>query len=403
MRIEIGAGGISTCSSVYDYQLNMYSFADRVDDVLSCFKMIKAETENLNGGVGNLHEAVNEVSDVIDENSQRQADVKSVRSKTNSFLDLAIRVDQQVAVKVMQNREQFYRVHEWLRPNPPEEEKSFLGQMWDWLCGVGEAVVEGIKEGWNWITDTAKKIWDGLVAFYEENKKIIDTILIAAGAVLAVAAVVGTGGLALAPLLGSIGLSASAAAFFSSAVGVVAVISTIGSSALNIYDIWVGIENSNIKSIQNVLNFVSGVTNIAYNVGTLYNSVKDYRMFRRADMVGYPENAPQPKGYYRLLDGDEYSNARRLANTTNSRLHRMNPELAGLQIHEVHPVKFGGSPDLLTNKLFLTPERHSEFTVFWNNFMRNGSGKPIGLVEDGVAILNIGNGFNQMWNSVYGE
>lgn len=274
MRIEIGAGGISTCSSVYDYQLNMYSFADRVDDVLSCFKMIKAETENLNGGVGNLHEAVNEVSDVIDENSQRQADVKSVRSKTNSFLDLAIRVDQQVAVKVMQNREQFYRVHEWLRPNPPEEEKSFLGQMWDWLCGVGEAVVEGIKEGWNWITDTAKKIWDGLVAFYEENKKIIDTILIAAGTVLAVAAVVCTGGLALAPLLSSIGLSTAAAAFLSSAVGVIAVVSTVGASTLNLIDTWCEIDDPIFNAFQGGLNIVSGITNLVYNIGTIYNSIK---------------------------------------------------------------------------------------------------------------------------------
>lgn len=91
--------------------------------------------------------------------------------------------------------------------------------------------------------------------------------------------------------------------------------------------------------------------------------------FEIEDWAEYPEG-PRPEGPFRLLEGEEYENARDLANKTNRELHKEHPEWDGLQIHEIQPVKFGGSPTDLNNKIALTPEEHSEYTVWWNNHQR---------------------------------
>lgn len=85
---------------------------------------------------------------------------------------------------------------------------------------------------------------------------------------------------------------------------------------------------------------------------------------------GYPAGGVKPTGPFRLLEGAEYTTARNLANKTNAILHKAMPELKGLQIHEVNPVKFGGSPTDISNKIFLTPSQHSGYTNFWNAIMR---------------------------------
>jgi len=87
---------------------------------------------------------------------------------------------------------------------------------------------------------------------------------------------------------------------------------------------------------------------------------------------GYPAGGIKPTGPFRLLEGAEYTSARNLANSTNAAMRRANPEMfKGLQIHEINPVKFGGSPTNLSNKIFLTPSQHAQYTNFWNALMRS--------------------------------
>lgn len=95
----------------------------------------------------------------------------------------------------------------------------------------------------------------------------------------------------------------------------------------------------------------------------------DNGYFQIIDWTVYPEGE-RPSGPFIILEGEEYNAARDEANSTNAQLHRQNPSLKGLQIHEVHPVKFGGSPTELSNKLFLTPKEHAKFTVWWNRLLR---------------------------------
>lgn len=92
------------------------------------------------------------------------------------------------------------------------------------------------------------------------------------------------------------------------------------------------------------------------------------------DWTGYPD-APKPDGPFRILEGTEYTDARNLANKTNANIHRNRPDLKGTQIHEMHPVKFGGSPTDIDNKIALSPKEHAKYTAFWNKVLREQKGK----------------------------
>jgi RHS repeat-associated protein len=91
----------------------------------------------------------------------------------------------------------------------------------------------------------------------------------------------------------------------------------------------------------------------------------------KIDWSSYPQNpkVPKPKGPIRVIEGAEYEIARAQANAANRALHRANPSLQGLHIHEIKPVKFGGNPVDIVNKVPLTPAEHMEFTKWWNNLL----------------------------------
>jgi hypothetical protein len=96
------------------------------------------------------------------------------------------------------------------------------------------------------------------------------------------------------------------------------------------------------------------------------------------DWSGYPEGLPRPQGPLRLLEGSEYEAARKAANQVNRAMHRADPSLAGKSIHEIQPVKFGGSPTASANKLPLLPAEHAPATAWWNALMRAIQGEANG-------------------------
>lgn len=97
--------------------------------------------------------------------------------------------------------------------------------------------------------------------------------------------------------------------------------------------------------------------------------------FSVRDWSGYPSGpAPRPAGPLRLVEGDEYRDALRAKNAANAKLHRERPEWRGKHIHEIKPVKFGGSPTDPANKVVLTPDEHKDYTRFWARQQRYASG-----------------------------
>ena len=95
--------------------------------------------------------------------------------------------------------------------------------------------------------------------------------------------------------------------------------------------------------------------------------------FSVADWGDYPStgNVPKPNGPFRLLEGTEYENARKAANQANSALRRSGVVPKGYEIHEIQPVKFGGSPTDLANKIALPKSVHSQYTTWWRTLQRN--------------------------------
>ena len=102
------------------------------------------------------------------------------------------------------------------------------------------------------------------------------------GAVLAIVAVICSGGLALVPmltaLLTTLGVSAAMATTIATVASLtiagIAIVSTLGSSALNIVDTWCDMsENSTFKSWQTAMNWISIISNGLYSIGAIYNSV----------------------------------------------------------------------------------------------------------------------------------
>lgn len=100
--------------------------------------------------------------------------------------------------------------------------------------------------------------------------------------------------------------------------------------------------------------------------------------FSIVDWKGYPSSIPRPAGPFRLLEGAEYSAARAEANAANRALHAADESLGGWQLHEIQPVKFGGDPVGLGNKMPLPAGAHSEVTNWWNALLRDLTSKPPG-------------------------
>lgn len=322
MHIEINAGGLGAGIAVSEYQLNMCGFISDAEDVISSFKAVTSRVCDLSGGIGSLQAPLDELEDRIQYEEQRLEAAREVRQKSNDFLELAMRVDRQVADLVEVNQEEFYRVNPWLRPPEPEEQ-AWYDEAWDWLCGVGETVKDGLEDFVDWAGETLKNAWDGLVEFYNEHKKIIDTVLIIVGAIGAIAAVIATGGLALAPLLGALGVSAGVAAAISGAVAVVAVVSTVAASTLNIADVWLEIDDPVFNAWQNGLNIVSTVTNLAYSIGNIYNA------FKKIDPIQYAKQMSGSKPYTNIkqLPADE---VQALKDYSGSNYRNINDTLRGL-------------------------------------------------------------------------
>jgi hypothetical protein len=94
--------------------------------------------------------------------------------------------------------------------------------------------------------------------------------------------------------------------------------------------------------------------------------------FSLSDWTGYPNYVPKPTGPFRLLQGQEYKTARKSANRANKKIRRSNPAMyQGNEIHEIHTVKFGGSPTDKANKLVLSKKDHRAVTDWWERRQRD--------------------------------
>lgn len=67
---------------------------------------------------------------------------------------------------------------------------------------------------------------------------------------------------------------------------------------------------------------------------------------------------------------NKYDEAKESCNVVNRQLRKNDPALKGLQIHEIEPIKLGGNPTDISNKVFLPREKHAKVVVWWNKKIR---------------------------------
>ena len=85
----------------------------------------------------------------------------------------------------------------------------------------------------------------------------------------------------------------------------------------------------------------------------------------------FPAGVPRPTGPISLLEGEAYDAARASANSFNrSMSRRFGLGSADYEIHEIVPVKFGGSPTGMSNKVGLLDTLHSEVTTWFGRLQR---------------------------------
>ena len=272
MHIEISAGGLSGGIAVSSFQSGMKKYISGTDGMISSFKAVRTATYNLNGGVDRLAGAVNQVSARERTEESRKSGAENVQSKANSFLDLAVRVDKQVASMVKQDRKELYGKYPSLKPSPGQWIKDRLSDAWNWLCKAGKDIANAAQRLDNLVYVTLRKIGDSIVTFWREHKQEIITSLIIIGTTaLIIAALIGSGGLA-APALAT-----AIAAFFhismaaATKIALTAVAVTIVSAAMNLWSTWGGAGSDSwlFQAIQTTLNVaVAIITTFSLVAGT---------------------------------------------------------------------------------------------------------------------------------------
>ncbi len=98
--------------------------------------------------------------------------------------------------------------------------------------------------------------------------------------------------------------------------------------------------------------------------------------FSISDWTGYYELIPRPKGPHRLLDSAEQSAARIAADKANRLIRRKRGLVSQpVEVHEINPVKFGGSPTDPANKIVLPRDVHrQQVTPWWNKLLKDLGG-----------------------------
>ena len=140
------------------------------------FSTLKNKAMSVSASICDLNDVINSISATVKTQEDKAEALESFREKSEEFIDDAVRIDDDVADKVNQNKDDFYDKYTHLKP---ECEKTF----------------------WEKVKETAKKTWE----WCKENWIAIVTAVVVV-VVAIVAAVCGVAIAAIAAIAGLIGL-----------------------------------------------------------------------------------------------------------------------------------------------------------------------------------------------------
>ena len=232
MRIELNSGGLGGSAVISGFQTDFSSLISKSRRVVSSFQVVKTFSNHMNGGIGSLQNAVDQIDARMQQEEAKADALKTAQKKSEDFLELVHTIDEKVSILVNRNKHDFYDKNPWAKPPQPDKAKSYYDKAKDYVCKKVQQVKDGIKniakaaiQINKSIADSISKAWDNVKNWCEEHKSAIKKIIIAVGviAVLGIAAAL-TGGAAAAIF---------ALAFKGAIVGGIAgSITSAGSSAL---------------------------------------------------------------------------------------------------------------------------------------------------------------------------
>jgi hypothetical protein len=171
MRLEINSGGLDSFFNQVGSFIHSKANDFNADVLIGSFQNVINKTNNLNGGVKSLDDALGflQARKEIEEN--RKSAIQTVKSKADSFIQIAEAVDKAVAADVSASQEQFYKTNPWARP----KEESLVEKLAGFFKGVGDSVsgfcgfVAGAAQDFgNWVGDKLSKIWDGVTTVFQK-------------------------------------------------------------------------------------------------------------------------------------------------------------------------------------------------------------------------------------------
>ncbi len=246
--------------ALYANKINQMSgLITNIDKSIGSFKQelntLKISSLKVNQSICDLSDVVSLVQASTQTQEEKTASLNEFQKNNEKFIEETVRIDSEVAELIKERKREFYSQYKYLQP---ECEKNG----WDKFCDNCKKAGQWCKEHW---------------------KEIAATVVIVIGAVLAIAAVICSGGLALAPLLAagltalgvSAGTALSVATIVSLSVAGIALISTVASATLNIIDTWTDMsDNPTFKAWQTAMNWTSAISNLFYSVGAFYNAAQ---------------------------------------------------------------------------------------------------------------------------------
>lgn len=265
-------------SEIRNMQSSFSTHVNKRQSMMDSFAKVESKTRSASGGVGNMQSPLSSLENRIRKERAKIEQAKEVKSKVSEFAELARRVDSDVASRLDQNKNEFYKKYPHLKPPKSKDEKNALERVWDWICGGVEKLIDlgcAIQEK---LKTWAKDLIQGIKNFYLEHKELIDTIVkivltvvIVVGAVVGIVATWGAGLAVLAPILTAIGLSASTAAAVSTAVVVATLVSTGLAAVMDVVDLWFEIDHPVFNFFQATFNIISILGNLTVGIGKAFN------------------------------------------------------------------------------------------------------------------------------------
>lgn len=218
MRIELNSGGLGGSAVISGFQTDFSSLISKSRRVVSSFQVVKTFSNHMNGGIGSLQNAVDQIDSRMQQEEAKADALKTAQKKSEDFLELVHTIDEKVSILVNRNKHDFYDKNPWAKPPQPDKAKSYYDKAKDYVCKKVQQVKDGIKniakaaiQINKSIADSISKTWDSIKSWYEENKDFIKQVAIEiaiGAAMIGLAALTGGASLAITVAIGA-GVSAA--------------------------------------------------------------------------------------------------------------------------------------------------------------------------------------------------